>query len=44
MKKAVQNFIETYGRYMAVAAFASKPCSNREMQYIVELFRNDSQR
>ncbi|WP_272928174.1 hypothetical protein [Bacillus sp. USDA818B3_A] len=44
MKKAIQNFIDTYGKYMAVSAFALKPCSKREMEYVVELFRNDSQR
>ena len=44
MKKAMANFMDTYGKYLAASAFALKPCTKTELQYMAELFRNDSQR
>jgi len=44
MKRAIENFMNVYGKYMAASAFALKPCSKSELQYVVELFKNDSQR
>jgi hypothetical protein len=44
MKKAFENFIDTYGKYMAVAAFAQKQWTKNELEYMVSLFRDDSQR
>ncbi|MEH7419242.1 hypothetical protein V7266_28855 [Neobacillus drentensis] len=44
MRKAMKNFMDSYGKYMAASAFALKPCTKSELQYVVELFRNDSQR
>jgi hypothetical protein len=42
MIKAMENFMNTYGKYMAATAFALKPCSKSELEYVVSLFRNDS--
>ncbi|WHY01250.1 hypothetical protein [Neobacillus sp. DY30] len=45
MKKAIGNFIDTYGKYMAAAAFAQKQqWTKNELEYMVSLFRDDSQR
>jgi hypothetical protein len=35
MKKAIENFMDTYGNYLALAAFALKPCSKNELEYMV---------
>jgi hypothetical protein len=44
MIKAIENFMDTYGKYMAAATWALKPCSQSELEYMVKMFRNDSQR
>ncbi|MFJ5761522.1 hypothetical protein ACIQAA_20920 [Neobacillus sp. NPDC093182] len=44
MKKAIGKFMDTYGKYMAVAAFAQKQWTKSELEYMVSLFRDDSQR
>ena len=44
MIKAMENFMNTYGKYMAASTLALKPCSKDELEYVVNLFRNDSQR
>ena len=44
MIKAMENFMNTYGKYMAASAFALKPCNKNELQYMADLFRNDSQK
>ncbi|MDR4945479.1 hypothetical protein [Neobacillus cucumis] len=44
MKKAMENFMNTYGKYMMASTFSLKPCSKKELEFMVSLFRNDSQR
>ncbi|MEH7094930.1 hypothetical protein [Neobacillus vireti] len=44
MIKKVENFMNTYGKYMAATAITLKPMSKDELQFVADLFRNDSQR
>jgi hypothetical protein len=44
MKKAFGNFMDTYGKYIIVSAYAQKQWSKSELEYMVSLFRDDSQR
>ncbi|WP_419954458.1 hypothetical protein ACN6MT_01050 [Neobacillus niacini] len=44
MKKAIGSFMDTYGKYIAVAAFAQKQWTKNDLEYMVSLFRDDSQK
>ncbi len=44
MKKAIENFMDTYGKYIIVSGFAQKQWTKNELEYMVSLFRDDSQR
>ncbi|MDF2787115.1 hypothetical protein ABC255_27175 [Neobacillus sp. 3P2-tot-E-2] len=44
MKKAIENFMDTYGKYIVASTFAQKQWTKNELEYVVSLFRDDSQR
>ncbi|WHZ03702.1 hypothetical protein QNH48_03165 [Neobacillus sp. YX16] len=44
MKKVFENFMDTYGKYIMVSAYAQKQWSKNELEYMVSLFRDDSQK
>jgi hypothetical protein len=44
MKKAIENFMDTYGKYIIASTFAQKQWTKNELEYVVSLFRDDSQR
>jgi hypothetical protein len=44
MTRLIEGFMNTYGKYMAAAMFAMKPCSKGEVEYLVKLYQNDSQK
>jgi hypothetical protein len=44
MKKAIENFMDTYGKYIVASTFAQKQWTKDELEYVVSLFRDESQR